>query len=106
MVNTLLVGCNYLAYVVVRLEGNLLVPETLGPRVKVNPFYQSKGGEYHALSFDETHNRLFCRMGGVSNDARTQLLRDIETSGKPYNITNHTAIEHWPPRIYERQVLD
>lgn len=81
-----------------------MVPGTLGPRVKVQPFYQSKGGEYHALSFDETYNRLFCRMGGVSNDARTQVLRDTDTSGKPYNITTHTAIEHWPPRIFERQV--
>mmetsp|Transcript_31712 Transcript_31712/g.45665 ORF Transcript_31712/g.45665 Transcript_31712/m.45665 type:complete len:117 (+) Transcript_31712:828-1178(+) len=84
--------------------GNILAPETLGPRVQVAPFYQSKGGEYHALSFDETHNRLFCRMAGTSNDARTQLLRDLETSGKTYSITNHTAIEHWPPRIFERQV--
>ena len=81
-----------------------MAPDTLGPRVKVQPYYQSKGGEYHALSFDETYNRLFCRLGGVSNDARTQLLRDTDTSGKTYNITTHTAIEHWPPRIFERQV--
>ena len=84
------------------LSGNILIPESLGPRVKINKFYQSKGGDAHALSFDETHNRLFCRMGGTSNDGRTQLLRDTESSGNPHNIINHTIIEHWPPRQFDR----
>lgn len=85
------------------LSGNILLPETLGPRVKVNKFYQSKGGDTHALSFDETHNRLFCRMGGSANDGRTQKLRDTESSGIPFNIVNHTIIEHWPPRQFDRE---
>lgn len=85
-------------------NGNILVPETIGPRVKLEKFYQSKGGNYHALSFDETHNRLFCRLQGASSSDRTQLLRDIDLSGKDYNITQHTLIEHWPPREFPRQV--
>lgn len=60
-------------------NGNILVPESILPRyslthlfssyllinfafrVQTEAFYQSKGGNTHALSFDETHNRLFCR---------------------------------------------
>lgn len=84
--------------------GNILNPETLGPRVKLTKDYQSKGGYYHALSFDETHNRLFCRLQGSAGSQRTQQLRDIELSGKDYNIVNHTLIEHWPPRNFERQI--
>lgn len=84
-------------------NGNLLNPETLGPRVKIEKVYQSKGGEYHALSFDETHNRLFCRLQGAASSNRTQLLRDTELSGKDYNVTQHTIIEHWPARQFERQ---
>lgn len=85
------------------LNGNLLVPESVAPRVKVNPNYQQKGGDYHALSFDETHNRLFCRMQAMNSDARTQRLRNLDLSGKDYNITQHTAIEHWPSRHIDRQ---
>jgi hypothetical protein len=86
------------------LNGNILVPESVGPRVKVEKAYQSKGGDYHQLSFDETHNRIFCRLQGASNGGRTQHLRDVESSGKPYSITQHTTIEHWPPRSFEREV--
>lgn len=86
------------------LNGNILVPESLNPRVKVEKFYQSKGGDFHQLSFDETHNRIFCRLQGASNGARTQHLRDVESSGKPYSITNHTTLEHWPPRSFDREV--
>jgi hypothetical protein len=86
------------------IYGNLLVPDTLGPRVKLNKDYQSKGGNYHALSYDETHNRLFCRLQGSNMSERTQVLRDTELSGKDYNITNHTIIEHWPARSFERTV--
>jgi hypothetical protein len=87
-----------------QIYGNILVPDTLGPRVKIQRSFQSKGGDYHGLSFDETHNRIFCRLQGSTGSNRTQLLRDIETSGKDYNITQHTLIEHWPPRHFERQV--
>lgn len=86
------------------LNGNILVPDSVGPRVAVEKNYQSKGGDYHALSFDETHNRIFCRLQGASNGQRTQHLRDVDTSGNPYNITNHTTIEHWPPRSFQREV--
>jgi hypothetical protein len=86
------------------LNGNILVPDTVGPRVKVEKHYQSKGGDFHQLSFDETHNRIFCRLQGASNGARTQHLRDVESSGNPYSITNHTTVEHWPPRSFEREV--
>lgn len=86
------------------LNGNILVPDSVGPRVQVEKHYQSKGGDFHQLSFDETHNRIFCRLQGASNGARTQHLRDVETSGNPYNITQHTTLEHWPPRSFEREV--
>lgn len=86
------------------LCGNILLPETLGPRRKLEPQYQSKGGDYHNLSFDETYNRLFCRMKNASDGARTQLLRDIDSSGKQYDIVNHTTVESWPARSYDREV--
>lgn len=86
------------------ITGNILVPDTIGPRVKLNRDYQAKGGNFHSLSFDETHNRIFCQIQGPASSERTQLLRDIELSGKDYNITQHTMIEHWPARRFERQV--
>ena len=88
----------------ITVHGNILDPDSLGPRVKNEKYYQSKGGDYHALSFDETYNRLFCRMKNASSGARTQFLRDVETSGKQYNITHHTPFENWPPRSFEREV--
>eukprot|EP00598_Pedospumella_elongata_P000558 CAMPEP_0184979742 /NCGR_PEP_ID=MMETSP1098-20130426/9899_1 /TAXON_ID=89044 /ORGANISM="Spumella elongata, Strain CCAP 955/1" /LENGTH=373 /DNA_ID=CAMNT_0027503075 /DNA_START=46 /DNA_END=1167 /DNA_ORIENTATION=- len=86
------------------LNGNILVPETVAARVQVQKHYQSKGGDFHQLSFDETHNRIFCRLQGAANGARTQHLRDVETSGKQYSITTHTTLEHWPPRSFDREV--
>jgi hypothetical protein len=86
------------------LNGNILVPDSIGPRVQVQKPYQSKGGDFHQLSFDETHNRVFCRLQGAANGARSQHLRDVETSGKPYSITHHTTLEHWPPRSFDREV--
>lgn len=85
------------------VNGNILQPDSLGPRVKNEKYYQTKGDDYHALSFDETYNRLFCRMKNASSGERTQNLRDIETSGKPYSITHHTQIENWPPRSFDRE---
>lgn len=85
------------------VNGNILCPESLGPRVKLEKDFQSKGGDRHGFSFEETHNRLFCRLQGAYGNTRTQELRDIELSGKDYNIVNHTMIEQWPPRQFERQ---
>lgn len=86
------------------INGNILLPDSLGPRVKTDKFYQSKGGDFHALSFDETHNRLFCRLQGASKSERTQFLRDVETSGKPYDIVHLKTVEHWPPKVFDREV--
>ena len=83
-------------------NGNILVPESVAPRVKTTSFYQSKGGSAHAFSFEETHNRLFCRQERAPNGTRTQRIRDAELGGKQFNIVNHTTIEHWPSRHYER----
>ncbi|KAJ1432933.1 hypothetical protein B484DRAFT_447515 [Ochromonadaceae sp. CCMP2298] len=84
-------------------NGNILNPESINSRVKVEKYYQSKGGDFHQLSFDETHNRIFCRLQAASNGNRTQNLRDTESSGNPNSITHHTMTEHWPPRSFERE---
>jgi len=86
------------------INGNILLPDSLGPRVKTEKVYQSKGGDFHALSFDETHNRLFNRLQGAGKSERTQFLRDVETSGKPYDIVHMKTIEHWPPKAFHREV--
>ena len=84
-------------------NGNIINPDTVAARVRVNPLYQSKGGDYHGLSFEETHNRLFCRQERAGGASRTQKIRDAELSGKQYNIVTMTTIEHWPSRNFERQ---
>jgi len=83
-------------------NGNILVPSTVQPRVPVEKFYQSKGGNAHAFTFEETHNRLFCRQEINKNGNRTQKIRDAEMSGKQYDIVTHTTIEHWPSRHFDR----
>lgn len=85
-------------------NGNILAPETMLPRVKTDAFYQSKGGNAHCLSFEETHNRLFCR-GAERAPAskRTQFIRNNDLSGKQHNFINHTVIEHWPSRSIDRR---
>lgn len=83
-------------------NGNLTNPDTVAARVKVNADYQSKGGDFHGLSFEETHNRLFCRQERAGGAMRTQKIRDAELSGKQYNIVTMTTIEHWPSRNFER----
>jgi hypothetical protein len=87
----------------IHINGNITNPESIAPRVKMEKYYQSKGGDFHQLSFDETHNRIFCRLQAASNGNRTQSLRDAESSGNPNSITHHTMIEHWPPRSFERE---
>lgn len=82
--------------------GNILVPETVSSSVRIDKYFQSKGGDHHGLSFNQTHDRIFNRCDKVFNPSRTQLLRDTELSGKPYNIVNHTLIEAYPPRKFER----
>ena len=83
-------------------NGDITKPDTIAARVKVNPDYQSKGGDFHGLSFEETHNRLFCRQERAGGAYRTQRIRDAELSGKQYNIVTMTTIEHWPSRHFER----
>eukprot|EP01038_Epipyxis_sp_PR26KG_P006695 gene6695-9184_t len=85
-------------------NGNILNPDSVAARVQTEKFYQSKGGNFHALSFDETHTRLFARtLDKMTYHGRTQQLRDTELSGKTYNITNHTEIEQWPSRTFDRE---
>jgi len=84
-------------------NGNILVPDSIAPRVKIESMYQSKGGTAHAFSFEETHNRLFCRQEQATGSNRTQKIRDAELSGKQYNLVNLTTIEHWPSRHFPRQ---
>lgn len=83
-------------------NGNIINPDSVAARVQVNPAYQSKGGDFHGLSFEETHNRLFCRQERAGGANRTQRIRDAELSGKQYNIVTMTTIEHWPSRNFER----
>ena len=83
-------------------NGNITNPDSVAARVKTNPDYQSKGGDFHGLSFEETHNRLFCRQERAGGAMRTQKIRDAELSGKQYNIVTMTTIEHWPSRNFER----
>lgn len=83
-------------------NGNILIPTSVAARVKTEPWYQSKGGTYHGLSYEETHNRLFCRQERAGGANRTQNIRNAELSGKQYNIVNMTTIEHWPSRHFDR----
>lgn len=83
-------------------NGNILVPSTVKPRVQTEKYFQSKGGSAHAFSFEETHNRLFCRQEINKNGNRTQLIRNNEMSGKQYDIVTLTTVEHWPSRHVER----
>ncbi len=78
-------------------NGNILNPDSMSDRVKVNKFYQSKGGDTHTLPFQNTFSRLFCRNEGTaSSDARTQALRERDLNGKTYNFITHAGVEHWP----------
>ena len=84
-------------------NGNILIPDTIAPRVKIDKFYQNKGGSIHALSFDETFNRLFNRRMEVAPAAgRTQNIRDCELSGKNYNIVTHAMVKECPSKQFDR----
>lgn len=83
-------------------NGNIVVPDSVQPRVPTERVYQSKGGSGHAFSFEETHNRLFCRQEINKNGGRTQRIRDAEMSGKQYDIVTLTTLEHWPSRHFDR----
>lgn len=83
-------------------NGNITVPDSVAPRVPTERLYQSKGGSGHAFSFEETHNRLFCRQEINKNGNRTQRIRDAEMSGKQYDIVTLTTLEHWPSRHFDR----
>jgi len=83
-------------------NGNILVPGTVQPRVQTEKYFQTKGGNAHAFTFEETHNRLFCRQEVNKNGNRTQRIRDAEMAGKQYDIVTLTTIEHWPSRFVER----
>lgn len=67
---------------------------------KVEKPFQSKCNRYHDLTFEQTKNRLFCRLQGGNTSERTQRLRDIELRGRENDLINHTVIENWPSRQY------
>ena len=89
-------------------SGNILNPDLMNNNVKTEKFYQNKGGNIHAMTFQETYYRVLESNKEVKRDnaARTQHLRDQDLNGKNYNIVNHTEIKHWPSkskeRVYER----
>ena len=89
-------------------NGNILVPDSIASRVKIEKYYQSKGATNTlGLSFDETHNRLFNRrMDRAPNIDRTLYIRDQELSGKQYNIVTHAMIEQWPARSFFHREKD
>jgi hypothetical protein len=87
----------------IHTNGNIIDPESVASRVKINKDYQSKGGIAKGLSFDETHNRIFYRkMGKAPNTMRAQALRDQDIAGKNYNIITHTLISEWPGHEFHR----
>ena len=81
------------------LNGDFIVPNTIPSRVPLAQDFQSKGGNNHAFTFDETYNRIFIRrLGNPAKSSRTQNLRDNDLNGKNYNLISHTLVEHWPSR--------
>lgn len=66
--------------------------------------FQSKGrSKTFDMSFDSTFNTVFGSSKHEMDPERAQKLRDQDFSGKTYNITQHTAVEHWPSRPFDRQ---
>lgn len=53
-------------------------------------------------SFESTYHSLFGQESEHRNTERAQMLRDQDHSGKTYNITQHTAVEHLPSRPFHR----
>lgn len=80
-------------------NGNFIIPDTIPSTVPIRNDYQSKGGDNHNLTFDETYKRLFIRRNGNPAKAyRTQNLRDNDLNGKEYNPVTFALIQHWPSK--------
>jgi hypothetical protein len=77
-------------------NGNILVPDTITDRVKVNKSFQSKSMKNTSQTFNETYSRMFVRVDGDIHAERTQHLREKDLNGKTYNFITHAGIEHWP----------
>lgn len=82
------------------MVGNILVPDSMPQNVKTEKSYQSKGGNTHAQSFQETHSRLFMRGDAPDEPERKQRLRDLDLGGKQYNLVTHAVVEQFPSRIF------
>jgi len=66
--------------------------------------FQSKGrAKTFDMSFDSTFDTVFGSSKHSMNPERAQMLRDQDFSGKTHSITQHTVIEHWPSRPFQRQ---
>ena len=85
-------------------SGNILNPDLMSDQIKTEKYYQNKGGNIHALSFEETYFRVLESNKEVSrnNPQRTQNLRNQDLNGKKYNIVSHVPIEVWPSTSSER----
>ena len=87
----------------IKTHGNILIPDSLDDRVVIRKQFNKFGGVNAALTYDETHNRIFNRrMVKPDNPVRTQFLRDQDLSGKTYNIVSHTVISEWPSQSFNR----
>ena len=87
----------------VATNGNILIPDTLAPNVVTEKLYQTKGGQVHGFSYEETKDRLFLRQNKVIDPRRTQTIRDAELYGKNYNIITGTNITVWPSKITPKE---
>jgi hypothetical protein len=84
-------------------NGNILVPETVNSNVAVNKPFQTKGGSYHGMSFDETQERLFTRQSKPVDPERTQVIRDRDLGGRNYNLITGAAITTCPSKVEPKQ---
>jgi len=83
-------------------NGNILVPESVGSHIRSEKWSQTKGGQFHALTFDETKERLFMRKEMQVDPVRMQALRDMDLGGKQYNLVTHAAIAIHPSTRFDR----
>lgn len=87
----------------IKTHGNIIVPESVDDRVVIRKQFHTYGGTSRALTFDETHNRIFNRrMDAPFNPVRAQMLRNNDLSGKDYNIVTGTIIHEWPSQPFQR----
>jgi hypothetical protein len=85
------------------VNGDFIRPETIPSGISMGSDFQSKGGNNHASTFNETYNRLFIRrLGEPIKATRTQNLRNNDLNGKQYNLVSHQLIEHWPSGQIDR----